>query len=76
MEGQTSKVPILRLTEDGLSSLEDVVVREFPLTISLNHRQIVTRLCSPADLEYLAIGFPVSEGLISSTRLQHYSYSI
>ena len=65
MEGKTSKVPILRLTEEGLSSLEDVVVREFPLTITLNHREVVTLLCSPADLEYLAIGFLVSEGLIS-----------
>ena len=66
----------MRLTEESSQHLKDVVVREFPLTISLNHREIVTRLCSPKDLEYLAIGFLVSEGLISSTRLQHYSYSI
>jgi len=55
---------ILRITEEGRHEVEDVVVREFPLTIILNNQELVTLLCSPKDLNYLAIGFLSSEGLI------------
>ena len=55
---------ILRITEEGRHEVEEVVVREFPLTIILNNQELVTLLCSPKDLNYLAIGFLSSEGLI------------
>ena len=55
---------ILRITEEGRHEVEDVVAREFPLTIILNNQELVTLLCSPKDLNYLAIGFLSSEGLI------------
>jgi len=64
MENKTEKVSILRITEQGKSKVKDVVVREFPLTIVLNNQELVTLLCSPTDLEYLAVGFLLSEGLI------------
>jgi FdhD protein len=44
--------------------MEDIVVREFPLTIILNDQELVTLLCSPAKLKYLALGFLASEGFI------------
>ncbi|MFC2016451.1 formate dehydrogenase accessory sulfurtransferase FdhD [Chloroflexota bacterium] len=66
MENEITKIPILRLTEEGGSDIEDVVAREFPLTIILNNQELVTLLCSPKDLKYLAIGFLFSEGLLSS----------
>jgi formate dehydrogenase assembly factor FdhD len=37
--------------------MEDIVVKEFHLTISLNDRELVTLLCSPEKLDFLAIGF-------------------
>ena len=43
-----------------------MVAREFPLTIILNNQELVTLLCSPKDLNYLAIGFLFSEGLLES----------
>ena len=55
---------ILRITEDGRREVEEVVAREFPLTIILDNQELVTLLCSPKDLDYLAIGFLSSEGLI------------
>jgi len=55
---------ILRVTGQGASQGTDVVVREFPLTIILNDRELLTLLCSPTNLEYLAVGFLLSEGLI------------
>ena len=66
MENEIEKIPILRLTEENRSNIEDVVAREFPLTIVLNNQELVTLLCSPKDLKYLAIGFLFSEGLLSS----------
>jgi FdhD protein len=64
METEVEKVTVWRMTEETGNSVEDVVAREFPLTIILNDRELVTLLCSPADLKHLAIGFLSSEGLI------------
>ena len=58
--------PIRRIMEEGESETEDVVAREFPLTIMLNNQELATLLCSPANLKYLAIGFLFSEGLLKS----------
>ena len=66
MVSEVEKVPVLRLTETGKSSVDDVVVREFPLTIVLNNQELVTLLCSPKNLDYLAVGFLSSEGLLKS----------
>ncbi len=66
MGNETAKLSILRVTEQLKSEVEDIVVREFPLTIVLNDHELVTLLCSPTSLEYLAVGFLLSEGLIES----------
>ena len=66
MENETARVPVLRLIEEDRSNIEDVVVREFALTILLNNLELVTLLCSPSNLNYLAIGFLFSEGLLRS----------
>jgi len=66
MENEIERFPILRLTKEGGSSIEEEVVREFPLTIILNGQELVTLLCSPKDLRYLAVGFLSSEGLLKS----------
>ncbi len=56
----------MKLTKTGSSSIEDIVAKEFPLTIVLNNQELVTLLCSPANLRYLAVGFLFSEGLLKS----------
>jgi len=66
MENNIERFPILRLTREGRDSIENVVAREFPVTIILNDQELVTLLCSPADLKYLAVGFLYSEGLLES----------
>ncbi len=65
-ETEIKKLSVLRLAGESKSIAEDIVAREFPLTIILNNQELVTLLCSPADLEYLAIGFLASEGLLNS----------
>ena len=62
------KFPILRATRDRIKEMEDIVVKEFHLRIILNDRELVTLLCSPEKLDFLAIGFLFSEGLINSKR--------
>jgi FdhD protein len=64
--GVIEKVAIHRITADSKESAEDIIVKEFPLTIMLDGQELVTLLCSPADLKYLAIGFLYSEGLLKS----------
>jgi FdhD protein len=63
---EVERVPILRFSEDEKRNTEDIVVREYPLTIILNNQELVTLLCTPINLDYLAIGFLSSEGLIKS----------
>jgi FdhD protein len=64
MVNNTERIPVLRVTEKGKDKIVDVVVTEFSLTITLDNREVATLLCSPTNLEYLAVGFLFSEGLI------------
>lgn len=66
MINNVEQFPIWRVTEKSKSNTADVVVKEFPLIITLNNQEVVTLLCSPQNLDYLAIGFLSSEGLIRS----------
>jgi FdhD protein len=66
MEDESEVLPVTRVTEQGRSKVEDIVIREFPLTIFLNGQELVTLLCSPTNQKYLAVGFLLSEGLISN----------
>ena len=66
MDNETEQFSILKFTERGSSSMEDVVARESPLTIIYNNQELVTLLCSPTNARYLAVGFLFSEGLLKS----------
>jgi FdhD protein len=66
MDDEVQKVPVLKLTGRGATGIEDIVARESSLTVMLNDQDVVTLLCSPADLKYLAVGFLFSEGLLKS----------
>ncbi len=51
--------------KNGEIKLQDVAVPEERIVpVYLNGRELVTLTASPGDLEYLAIGFLVSEGLV------------
>jgi FdhD protein len=57
-------VEVLRISKDRCRRSRVAVVREIPLTIFLNDREIVTLLCTGAHLKSLAVGFLKSEGLL------------
>jgi len=58
------EVEVLRITRDRCRHTRVSVVREIPLTIFLNDREIITLLCTGSHIESLAVGFLKSEGLL------------
>ena len=58
------RLKALHVTEDCSREVEEVVTKEQPLTIFLNDQEIVTLLCTPRELKFLAVGFLQSEGLV------------
>ncbi len=67
-DNETEEVSVLKFTEKGSTTVEDIVARESPVAIVLNKRRMVTLFCSPANLRYLAVGFLLSEGLLRSKK--------
>jgi FdhD protein len=61
-------VHVLRVSKDGFRRVRVAVVREIPLTVFLNDREIITLLCTGSHPESLAVGFLRSEGLLQQRR--------
>jgi FdhD protein len=62
----SQKVDIVRITVSNRLEREETVVREKSLKIFLNDREMTTLLCSPAELNVLAVGWLYSEGWLRS----------
>lgn len=62
----SKNIDILRIKADKISEEQDIVIVEYPFTIFINDKELITLLCSPKSLDFLALGFLFSEGLISS----------
>lgn len=62
----TKAFEVLHVDGTGSAARQEWTAREFPLTILLNGDQLVTVLCTPDQLEALAVGFLFSEGMIGS----------
>jgi FdhD protein len=65
-EDKTGKLTVLEVRQGKRKVKLDIAVEEVPLTIFLDGREIVTLLSSPGDLNYLAVGFLYSEGLVEN----------
>lgn len=48
-----------------IDGVEDVIVRECPLSIFLNGKKLATLLCSPDNIKELVLGFLRTEGIIN-----------
>lgn len=64
MEAEVENFKITRIRLKEKEEVEDKVIKETPLTIFLNGEELVTLLCTPCQLIYLAIGFLAGEGFI------------
>jgi FdhD protein len=65
-DGSTVEYPVLKITAGDREQTSGSVVREYPLTIILNNREMVTLLCYPQDLKDLVVGFLASEGFVET----------
>lgn len=52
------------ISESGMQVFEDVVIREFALTVYINDKEFLTLLCTPDAIELLVLGFLFNEGMI------------
>jgi FdhD protein len=66
LDSELVRVPVCQLTGAEKINADGAVAREHPLTIILNNKELVTMLCTPVDIDYLAIGFLFSEGFLKS----------
>lgn len=64
MPNETIKHRILKANGSEAQLTEDIIVRETPLTVYFNEEEIATLLCSPSQIEELALGFLLAEGFI------------
>jgi FdhD protein len=55
---------ILKISGNTVEGTIDEVASELPIKLVLNNEQLVTLLCTPAEVEALAVGFLLSEGLL------------
>lgn len=59
------EVEILQLTDNSKVKLKDRVIKEIPLTIFVNSKEVGTLFCTPSGVEFLAVGFLFSQGMIN-----------
>lgn len=55
---------IIRLKGEQLEETTDQVASEIGFTLNVNDKQVVTLLCTPSELDAMAIGFLLSEGIL------------
>jgi FdhD protein len=68
MSTRTSLLKIKRISGDKVERVKDAVIKERPVTVMFNEDELATFMCSPADLDSLAVGFLFSEGLVRSKK--------
>ncbi len=61
-EVPVEKIDIVRIRQGKREELKDSLVREVPLTINFNKKELVTLLCTPKDIEDLVRGFLFTSG--------------
>lgn len=62
----TKDIPIIKYENGTISSIVDIVVKEYALTIMLDGDEFITLLCTPSSLDCLTVGFLLSESVIKS----------
>jgi FdhD protein len=66
MKPRTPPPPFLRYHAGKWETLENSVIVETPVSLTVNGRVWLTLMCTPTDLEALAVGFLFNEGALKS----------
>ena len=56
---------IMRLNGENLEEITDQVAAEIPFALMINDQLLVTLVCSPTELDSMAVGFLLSEGILT-----------
>lgn len=64
MTRETRTKKVLKIRGGNRIREPDLIVREAPVAIILDDEHLVTLLCTPADLEHLAAGFLLTQGIV------------
>ncbi|MFH7320426.1 formate dehydrogenase accessory sulfurtransferase FdhD [Desulfurivibrio sp. D14AmB] len=59
------QTPILRISDGLEREVLDTIATEIAFTLLVNDQVLVSLLCSPAELDAMAVGFLLSEGMLS-----------
>lgn len=62
----TRDIQITKYDNGVISAVDEIIVKEYALTIILDGEEFITLLCTPASLDCLVVGFLLSEGVIKS----------
>jgi FdhD protein len=60
------KREIISVTKGDATTNPDWLAREWPLTITINSKQYITLLATPENLDELAVGFALGDGLLNN----------
>ena len=58
------ETPVLKVSAGRVDGVIDEVAAELPVRLVLNDQPLVTLLCTPTELEEMAVGFLLSEGIL------------
>ncbi len=57
---------IIRVKGDDIQDVTDQVASEIGFSLNVNEKQVVTLLCTPSELDAMAVGFLLSEGILKN----------
>jgi FdhD protein len=61
----TKEVMVIHTTPEERITRKEHIICEIPFTIVVNGKELATLQCTPTSLEYLAVGFLLSEGVLT-----------
>jgi len=60
-----TKIPVIKIVNDHVEEVEDSIVVEVAFALVVNGIEVVSFMCTPVDMEAMAVGFLISEGMIA-----------
>jgi FdhD protein len=77
-----SEIPVIKVVNDHVEEVADSVAVEVAFALVVNRIEVVSLMCTPVDMEAMAVGFLISEGMIAgpdslqSVRADYQNYRV